>query len=151
MSSRAVRTVFFSCLVFVVAAGLFFTGRATADPAPERAAGYTAGHSDGYLAGLRAGRASGEQQGRALQEGIELPADSQQPVQDAFNAGYSAGSNAAFGQFDGGWGLATPYVVTLEAGETPIAYRFSSRTPVQPGIDYYLCADGTTLCQEPRP
>lgn len=113
--------------------------------------GYQAGDSAGYLRGLTAGQAQGRQEGRALQEGAALPPDSRPPVEDAFTAGYTAGANDVFGQYDGGWYLATPYVITLEQGSAPIAYRIGSRTALAPGVFYYLCSDGHAVCQGPRP
>jgi len=104
-----------------------------------------------YFDGLRAGEAQGREEGRMLQLGQSLPAASRQPVSDAFKAGYVAGTNDAFAGYDGGWAPATLYVVTLERGDGPIVYRISSRVPLQPGVDYYLCPNGHDLCQQPRP
>ena len=137
-------------LAVLVAVGLFSLGRHSSGTTTDDS-GYQAGHSAGYLEGLTAGQAQGRQEGRALQEGVALPADSRQPVQDAFTAGYTAGANDVFGQYDGGWYLSTPYVITVEQGSAPIAYRIGSRTALQPGIDYYLCPDGHGLCQQSRP
>jgi hypothetical protein len=142
--------VAFSLLALVLAAGLYLAGRASKDTVAAQDGSYQAGQSAGYLEGLSAGQAQGRQEGRALQEGVALPADSRQPVQDAFTAGYTAGANDVFGQYDGGWYLSTPYVITVEQGSGPIAYRIGSRTALVPGIDYYLCPDGHGLCQQPR-
>ncbi|MEA2420877.1 MAG: hypothetical protein QOE60_3083, partial [Thermoleophilaceae bacterium] len=49
----------------------------------------------------------------------------------AFAAGYADGANDAFGGFDGGWSLSTPYVITLRKGTGAIAYRIESRRPVR--------------------
>jgi len=46
--------------------------------------------------------------------------------------------------------MGAPYVVSLAPGAGPITYRIGSRTPLEPGIAYYLCPDGRGLCQEPR-
>lgn len=140
-----------SALALVLAAGLFVAGRASTDTTAAQAAGDQAADSAGYLEGLRAGQAQGRQEGRALQEGAALPPDSRQPVQDAFTAGYAAGANDVFGQYDGGWYLFTPYVITVKQGSGPIAYRIGSRTALAPGISYYLCTDGHGVCHEPRP
>lgn len=150
MSSRRWTLAAGSVLVVLLAGGLLLLGRLKAGTAPDQDAGYQAGHSAGYLEGLSAGQAQGRQEGRALQEGVALPADSRQPVQDAFTAGYTAGANDVFGQYDGGWYLSTPYVITVEQGSAPIAYRIGSRTALVPGIDYYLCPDGRGLCQQTR-
>jgi hypothetical protein len=68
----------------------------------------------------------------------------------AFATGYLAGTNDAFGGYDGGWGLGTPYLVTLGAGTGGVTYRIASRVAVQPGVSYYLCSDGASICQQPR-
>jgi hypothetical protein len=107
--------------------------------------------SDAYFAGLRAGEAQGRQDGRAMQEGVALPKDAQQPVRDAFGAGYTAGANDAFAGYDGGWTMGVPYVVTLASGHGQIVYRIDGRTPVKAHVSYYLCADGHDICQERRP
>jgi len=154
MSRRIAKIAGLVILGAIVAAGLFAVGRATADTHGARADGYASGHaagySAGYSAGLVAGGAQGRQEGRALQEGSALPSNAQQPVQDAFNAGYVAGVNDAFGGYDGGWALSAPYVITLVPGSGKIVYQFSSRTPMVPNVNYYLCPDGHSVCQQPR-
>lgn len=151
MTPRAWKWVNFSLIALVIAAGLFVAGRASTDVSAAQDTGCQAGRSAGYLEGLGAGQVQGRQEGRALQEGAELSADSRQPVQDAFAAGYAAGANDIFGQYDGGWYLSTPYVIAVEQGSAPIAYRIGSRTALAPGIFYYLCPDGHRMCQQPRP
>jgi hypothetical protein len=145
-SNRLARTIVVVIAV-LVAGGLVLLGRLTADTSAARNSGYQAGHDDGYSDGLRVGNAQGVQDGRALQEGNELSAASKQPVQDAFNSGYTAGENDAFGGYDGGWALSAPYLITLESGSGQIVYRIQHRTTVLPNIDYYLCADGHDICQ----
>lgn len=131
----------------VVAAAAFTLGRATAPHPPRPAQGTALG---GYLDGVRAGQAQGRLEGRAEQEGAALPSGDRAPVQDAFTAGYTTGMNDAFAGYDGGWTLGVPWVVTLERGTGGIDYRISRRTPVAPGVDYYLCPDGHTLCRQAR-
>jgi len=131
----------------VVAASLVWIGRETVHV---RAPLSESARSDDYFDGLRVGEAQGRQEGRALQEGASLPRDSQQPVTDAFNAGYAAGTNDAFAGYDGGWALAVPYVITVEEGSGQIVYRISSRTPIATNVNYYLCANGHDICQERR-
>jgi hypothetical protein len=137
-----------------IAVGLFVLGRATADAKSARAAGYKSGYgaglSTGNFDGLQTGIAQGREEGRALQAGSVVAADSQQPVQDGFDKGYAAGTADAFGSFDGGWQLQVPYVVTVNHGSGGVVYRFQTRDLVQPGINYYLCPDGHTICQSPR-
>jgi hypothetical protein len=65
--------------------------------------------------------------------------------------GHTAGENDVFAGYDGGWGIGTPYAVILAVGDGPNAYRIASRTPFQLGTDYYLCANGISLCQQARP
>jgi hypothetical protein len=142
MRGRVVKATLGLTLAVLAAVAFVWIGRATADPKTS---------DNGYLAGVRAGDAQGRQEGRALQEGAALPANSQRPVMDAFNAGYAAGMNDAFGGGDGGWDLSVPYVVTLEKGAGPITYRIKSHEPLSAHVNYYLCADGHELCRERRP
>lgn len=153
MSLRMRRRGYRVTSAVIIATGLFALGyaAATAHRSTPPSGSYASGRTDGYLAGLRAGEALGRQEGRALQEGATVPADSREPVQDAFNAGYAAGANDVFSGYDGGWALSQPYVVLLEHGAGQIAYRVSSRTPVQAGVDYYLCPDGREICEQARP
>ena len=151
MSAKLIQTALIAGSVVIIAAAMVFLGRATVNRDAMRDNGYQTGYSDGYLAALPVGEAQGRQEGRALQEGMSLPAESQQPVQGAFNAGYAAGSNDVFGMYDGGWTLSTPYVITLEQGRSPIVYSINSRTQLEPNVNYSLCPDGHDLCQEPRP
>jgi hypothetical protein len=129
----------------VVAAAAFAIGRATAPSAARSAPGTTAD----YLDGLQVGQARGRLQGRAEQEGAALPSGDRAPVRDAFTAGYTTGMNDAFAGYDGGWTLGVPWIVTLARGTAGIDYRISDRTPLERGIDYFLCPDGRTLCQRP--
>lgn len=150
MTVRRISLALVGATAILLAVALVLIGRATVDTHKARDAGYQKGRDAGYFDGLRAGEAQGRQEGRALQEGQSLPAGSRQPVQDAFNAGYVAGANDVFSGYDGGWALTTPYVVTLEQGSGHIVYRVSSRDPLQPGLDYYLCPNGHELCQQPH-
>ena len=68
----------------------------------------------------------------------------------AFDQGYAAGANDVFVGYDGGWGLSEPYVVVLVHGANGITYRIAARTPLRPGVNYYLCPDSRQLCQQPR-
>jgi hypothetical protein len=128
----------------VLAVGAAFVlGRVTAPERPAKAAG-------DYFAGLRAGEAQGRQEGRALQAGVELAPGQRDAARRAFEAGYVAGFNDVFAGYDGGWTMATPWVVTLTGGAGQIVYRIDTRERVRPGVNYYLCPDGHTLCQQPR-
>ncbi len=129
----------------LVAGGLFLLGRATA-PSPTHPA---AGPGD-YFAGVRAGEAQGRQEGRALQAGAELPPGERDAAQRAFAAGYVAGFNDVFAGYDGGWTTRTPWIVTLKGGAGQLVYRIDSREQLQAGVNYYLCPDGRSLCQQPR-
>src|SRR5689334_16057328 len=120
-----------------VGVGLFVLGRATAARPSEKAP-----TDAGYSAGFQAGRSLGVQEGRALQVG--------QASGGTFSSGYLAGINDAFGGYDGGWSLAEPYVVTLVAGTNGATYRIATRTIVVAGVNYYLCPDGSGICQQPR-
>ena len=129
----------------VVAIGAFLLGRTTAHPSP--AAG-TSGA--GYAEGFQVGRAVGVEEGRALQEGQTLTGPDRDAATAAFASGYVAGVNDAFGGYDGGWSMAAPYLVTLQAGTGGATYRIASRTSMQPGVNYFLCPGGSGICQEPR-
>jgi len=121
-------------VVGLVAAGVL-VGRATAPV-----------HDRGYAQGNAAGYAEGVAIGRSLQVGDTVPAESRSVAQTAFQAGYRAGENDAFGAYDGGWKLGAPYVVVLGKGVGGVAYRFVERAELTPGATYRLCADGTSLC-----
>jgi hypothetical protein len=106
--------------------------------------------SKAYIDGLMAGEAQGREEGRALELGRTLPAGARQAAEAAFKEGYAAGAVDVFGGYDGGWAIGEPYVVTLAPGNGAVTYRIGDRVPMQPGIAYFLCADGRSLCQAPR-
>jgi hypothetical protein len=60
------------------------------------------------------------------------------------------GANDVFAGYDGGWSVPAPYVVTLAPGANGVTYRIASRVQLRPGVNYYLCADGVSLCQSGR-
>jgi hypothetical protein len=122
-------------------------GRASVSTAAATQKGYRTGHLDGYVDGVRVGQTQGREEGRALQVGDALPAADRKAVRDAFTKGYAAGTNDAFAGYDGGWQLGAPYVIVVEQAGGAITYRIRSREPLKPGIDYYLCPDGHSLCQ----
>jgi hypothetical protein len=153
MTRRAVSRQHWQILLGLgVAAALFGLGRVTAsDPGHVRTAGYRSGFDVGYAAGLRAGHTLGVQEGRALQEGLALPAGTRSFATVAFNAGYHAGADDAFGGYDGGWSLTEPYLITLEPGTGGVTYKFAARVPLRAGVNYYRCPQQPVICQEPRP
>jgi hypothetical protein len=110
-----------------------------------------AGHDRGYDAGLRDGEAQGVREGRAYQVTQALPEDMKGKAEKVFDTGYAAGQNDAFGGFDGGWGLAEPYVISLDRGRGSVTYRIASRTPLQEGTAYFLCPRSHALCTGPHP
>ena len=67
-----------------------------------------------------------------------------EPASGSFASGARAGREAAFSGFDGGWGYGEPYIVTLRRGGPGVTYRFASRRPLLPGLEYRLC--GKTVC-----
>ena len=127
--------------------GLFLLGRLTAPDAAHRSSTSQVGD---YFDGLRVGEAQGRQDGRALQEGSELPAQARDVARHAFNAGYVAGMNDVFAGYDGGWRLRTPWIVSLEGGSGQILYRIRDRVQLEPGVEYYLCPDGHSICRQRR-
>jgi hypothetical protein len=128
-------------VVLAVGAVAFALGRATA-PTPKA--------KGDYFAGLRAGEAQGRQEGRALQAGAELPGGERDVARRAFDAGYAAGANDVFAGYDGGWTMNRPWIVTLDPGTGRIVYRIDTRERIRAGVNYYLCPDGRSLCQQPR-
>ena len=115
--------------LIVVAAGSFWLGRSNSPrPSPP---------DRGYAAGVR--------DGRAEQATVNLPATDRV----VFDSGYAAGAADAFGGFDGGWDHKVPYAIVLTPG-ADITYRIASRTEFVPGVNYYLCGDGHTVCHQPR-
>jgi hypothetical protein len=68
---------------------------------------------------------------------------------DGYRAGYVAGREDAFGNFDGGWGYGEPYIVVLRRGSPKITYAVARRLPMRPGVEYRAC--GHTVCSRPAP
>ena len=121
--------------LILVGVGTFWAGRVTgAGPRPEADRGYDAGHADGV------------REGRAVQATLNLQATDKA----IFESGYAAGAADVFAGYDGGWAHNAPYVIVLTPGGPAVTYRIESRTPLAPGVDYYLCPDGHQLCQRPR-
>lgn len=118
----------------IVGVGAFELGRVTAVRPAAADPGYPAGHADGL------------REGRAEQATLNRPATDKA----VFDSGYTAGAADAFGGFDGGWDTDAPYVIVLVPGGAGVTYRIASRTRLEPDTDYYLCADGRTLCRQPR-
>jgi hypothetical protein len=135
------------------AAGLYALGRVTADSgdSSRTSVAYARGQDAGRTEGVREGLAQGRLEGRAVQESRALPPTARVRTQMAFGDGYRAGANDVFSGYDGGWSYGTPYLITLGRGGSGITYRFTSRTQVHGGVDYYLCPHSLQLCQEPRP
>jgi hypothetical protein len=127
-----------------IAAGMFLLGRETA-PSPRPIV-----QIGSYFHGLRAGEVQGRAEGRALQEGSELPRGQRNATGQAFKDGYVAGMNDVFAGYDGGWAMHVPWIVTLGGGPGQVVYRILDREQVEPGIDYYLCADGHSVCHARR-
>jgi hypothetical protein len=130
MSRTSWRVAGFGVAIAAVGVGCFFAGRLTA---PTRSGGYLAGYTDGQIAGVEQGR---------LYQGSQslLPADAKS-AKDAYAKGYTDGANDAFIlQFDGGWKVDVPYIVTVTHASNGITYRFSMRDLMEPGKSYYSCA-----------
>lgn len=141
----------FAVLFGILAAlGLVGLGRATAADPGARTRAYHDGALAGYTDGFGDGRAKGLQEGQALAVTAALPPGTRERVKAAFNAGYRAGANSAFGGYDGGWSLGEPYVIVLAKGGTGITYRIAARILARDGVDYHRCPPPTSICQEPR-
>jgi hypothetical protein len=141
LTSRTLRIVVIVVIGLGALAGSFALGRITAaaPPAP----------SD-FTAGFQAGHAAGIQEGRALQEGQALTGAERDAATAAFSSGYRAGLNDAFAGYDGGWSVSAAYVITLVPGGDGATYRIAARTELRPGVNYYLCPDGVSLCRSSR-
>jgi hypothetical protein len=148
MKLRSKTTLGLVLVAVLAVPALVVLGRITADPAPARRTAVD--QSDEYFDGLQVGEAQGRREGRALQEGAALPAGTRRPVHDAFDAGYAAGANDVFAGYDGGWAIGVPYVVTMALASGHIVYRIKAREPFKPNVNYYLCPNGKSLCQEAR-
>ena len=103
-------------VIAAAAAGLFAAGRATAP----------SGDSD-FSTGFRSGWSVGIEEGRATQVALPLPVAARAVARNAFEAGYREGADDVFGGYDGGWDLASPYVITLVPGNGGITYRIATR------------------------
>src|SRR3954451_6296697 len=125
-------------LALALAGGASAAGRFSADASAAFDHGHAAGLAEGHAAGLAEGEAEGLRTGRALQAPVS--------AQDAFNAGYAAGTNDAFGGFDGGWEAGLPYVVVVARADGDVTYRMLSRTPMHDGVVYRLCAQSHAVC-----
>jgi L-asparaginase II len=104
----------------------------------------------GYADGFGDGRAEGLQEGRALAVTAASPPGTRDRVKAAFDAGYRAGADSAFGGYDGGWSLGEPYVIVLAKGGNGITYRIAARILARDGVDYHRCPPPTSICQQPR-
>jgi hypothetical protein len=106
------------------------------------------GYDDIYQQGFAAGKAKGTQQGQAQgaaqgeQAGLEQGKQQgvEQGKQQGVEQGTSAGATQALGGFTT-WEPGAPYVVKVKAGSNSVPYQISSRTQMQPDIDYALCHD----------
>jgi hypothetical protein len=106
------------------------------------------GYNDIYQQGFAAGKAKGTQQGQAQgaaqgeQAGLEQGKQQgvEQGKQQGVEQGTSAGATQALGGFTT-WEPGAPYVVKVKAGSNSVPYQISSRTQMQPNIDYALCHD----------
>jgi hypothetical protein len=143
MNDRRLRTVLALVAGLLAAVAVFALGRASVSTPKSNEPG-------DYFDGLRVGEAQGRELGRALQAGSELPANEKGVAHAAFRAGYSAGANDVFAGYDGGWTFNAPWIITLEHGDSGIDYRIRDRTPIEPGIAYFLCPNGHALCHARR-
>lgn len=130
MSRRPWQFAACGLVLVTVGVGLFFVGRLTA---PTRSGSYLSGYTDGQIAGV--------EQGRLIQGSESLLPQDAKSAKDAYKTGYQDGANDAFTlQFDGGWKLDAPYIVTVTHATNGITYRFAMRDTMEPGKSYYMCA-----------
>jgi hypothetical protein len=136
--ARTVKYLGGAAVIIAVAVGGIAAGRHTASP-----------HDRGFAQGDAAGYAEGLAAGRTLQIGDSVPKNAQSVATSAFQEGYRAGEADVFGNFDGGWKLDAPYLVTLTQGVGGAPYRISDRQQLVPGQRYRLCAGGRATCTAP--
>jgi hypothetical protein len=125
------KRLLFSLIGVALLGGGFAVGRLSVDTSGAYADGRSAGLAEGSAEGLRTGRA------------LQVPPS----ARPAFDTGYAEGANDALGGFDGGWEAGLPYIVVVAQGSGDIAYRIVSRTPMQAGIAYSLCAQSHAVCR----
>lgn len=137
MSRRSWRFAAIGVVLAAVGVGCFFAGRLTA---PTRSGSYLSGYTDGQLAGV--------EQGRLIQGSESLLPKDAKTAKDAYQTGYQDGANDAFTlQFDGGWKLNAPYIVTVTHATNGITYRFAMRDTMEPGKSYYVCAQSVVCAR----
>lgn len=98
------------------------------------------GYNDIYQQGFAAGKDQGTQQGQAQGAAQGEQAGLEQGQQKGVEQGTSAGATQALGGFTT-WEPGAPYVIKVKAGSDSVPYEISSRTQMQPDIDYALCQD----------
>ena len=101
---------------------------------------YQQGFAAGKDQGTQQGQAQGQAQGAAQGEQAGLEQGKQQGEQQGVEQGTSVGATQALGGFTT-WEPGAPYVVKVKAGSDSVPYEISSRTQMQPDIDYALCKD----------
>lgn len=137
MSRRSWRFAGLGVALAAVGVGCFFVGRLTA---PTRSGGYLSGYTDGQIAGV--------EQGRLIQGSESLLPQDAKSAKDAYKTGYQDGANDAFTlQFDGGWKLNAPYIVTVTHATNGITYRFAMRDTMEAGKSYYVCAQSVVCAR----
>lgn len=132
--------------VLIVAA--FFGGKAfekkNYDPGKS---GYEAIYNEGAKAGTAAGTKAGQAQGQKEGEA----SGTEKGKQEGQAAGTKQGAGAALGNFSS-WSTTTPYVITMQQGPSDdVPYAVESRTLMQQGIFYKICASGQGVCTETDP
>jgi len=112
------------------------------------ARGRREGERAGRAAGERAGRAEGERDGLARGRKVGFEEGERVGITTGEREGVRQGAAAVLGGFDA-WSEGAYYIVTASPGPEPgVPFTLSSRTQVQPGRSYHLCADGG-LCEAP--
>jgi uncharacterized protein HemX len=104
------------------------------------APGYNDIYQQGFAAGKDQGTQQGQAQGAAQGEQAGLEQGKQQGQQEGVEQGTSAGATQALGGFTT-WEPGAAYVIKVKAGSGSVPYEISSRTQMQPDIDYALCQD----------
>lgn len=109
--------------------------------------GFTAGKTEGEQAGTAAGETAGQQTGKA--EGEKAGFEKGKAQGEA--QGTAAGASAALGGLTS-WDTTAHYIVRVAGGPSDeVPYVISTRTQMQAGDSYALCAsDPTVVCVKPQ-
>jgi hypothetical protein len=142
--------------VVVVGVAAFFVGRSNGETRGEDnvRAEYEPGqpaYQDIYEAGQASGTASGEATGQQEGETTGKKAGKKVGLEQGEQQGEVTGANDVFDAYSS-WEVGDYYVVEIGEGTGGVDYTLASRTQMQEGERYALCADDpSTVCSFAAP